>query len=38
MTEKEVDPNENTIFVGNKPPMSYVTPMRTPSLLETNHR
>ena len=24
MTEKEVDPNENTIFVGNKPPMSYV--------------
>jgi len=24
MTEKEIDPNENTIFVGNKPPMSYV--------------
>ena len=24
MAEKEIDPNENTIFVGNKPPMSYV--------------
>jgi DNA-binding protein len=24
MPEKEVDPNENTIYVGNKPPMSYV--------------
>ena len=24
MTEKEINPNENTIFVGNKPPMSYV--------------
>jgi len=24
MTAKEIDPNENTIFVGNKPPMSYV--------------
>ena len=24
MAESEVDGNENTIFVGNKPPMSYV--------------
>ncbi len=24
MPEKKVDPNENTIYVGNKPPMSYV--------------
>ena len=24
MAEKEVDPNENTIYVVNKPPMSYV--------------
>ena len=24
MPEKVVDPNENTIYVGNKPPMSYV--------------
>ena len=24
MPGKEVDPNENTIYVGNKPPMSYV--------------
>jgi DNA-binding protein len=24
MTAKEVNANENTIFVGNKPPMSYV--------------
>jgi DNA-binding protein len=24
MPEKEIDPNENTIYVGNKPPMSYV--------------
>ena len=24
MPDKEVDPNENTIYVGNKPPMSYV--------------
>jgi len=24
MTEKKIDPNENTIYVGNKPPMSYV--------------
>jgi len=24
MAEKVIDPNENTIFVGNKPPMSYV--------------
>ncbi len=24
MAEKEVDSNENTIYVGNKPPMSYV--------------
>ncbi len=24
MTEKEINPDENTIFVGNKPPMSYV--------------
>ena len=24
MAEKEINPDENTIFVGNKPPMSYV--------------
>jgi len=24
MPEKVIDPNENTIYVGNKPPMSYV--------------
>jgi DNA-binding protein len=24
MTEKVINPDENTIFVGNKPPMSYV--------------
>jgi DNA-binding protein len=24
MAEKEVNPDENTIYVGNKPPMSYV--------------
>ena len=24
MPEKEINPNENTIYVGNKPPMSYV--------------
>lgn len=24
MAQKDVDENENTIFVGNKPPMSYV--------------
>ena len=24
MPEKEINPDENTIFVGNKPPMSYV--------------
>ena len=24
MAEKEVDANENVIYVGNKPPMSYV--------------
>ena len=24
MPEKEVNPDENTIYVGNKPPMSYV--------------
>jgi DNA-binding protein len=24
MTEKEVNPDENIIYVGNKPPMSYV--------------
>ncbi len=24
MAEKEINPDENTIFVGSKPPMSYV--------------
>ena len=24
MPEKEVNPDENIIYVGNKPPMSYV--------------